>query len=145
VAKLTKEQIYELHDEYNRDADYPEFRDIHNLLDTIDALEAELAATQNIAKPEAVADQIKAAREEAMAYVLQLYQDAILESMIFCMGCAKGESSVISPRSDVVGLAAVHSSGMICIPRTVQALVAEAHNRAALRSSGEAGESGTGK
>jgi hypothetical protein len=43
MARLTMKQLDELHDEYTRDADYPEFRDIHDLLDTIDALESEKA------------------------------------------------------------------------------------------------------
>lgn len=50
---------------------------------------------------------------------------SIKESESFCLGCSKKERVVIPSRSSVVGLAAVHSSGMICIPNTVRALIAE--------------------
>jgi hypothetical protein len=58
----------------------------------------------------------------------EIYDNAIKKAMIFCPGCAKKETVVMPKRSSVIGLAAVHSSGMICIPWTILALVAEAEN-----------------
>ena len=55
----------------------------------------------------------------------EVVEAAIKESERFCLGCAKKETVVIPSRSGIVGLAAVHSSGMICIPNTVRALIAE--------------------
>jgi len=65
--------------------------------------------------------------------------------MKLCIGCAKGESAVTPPRSGIVGLAAVHSSGLICIPRTIQELVAEKHNREANRAKAEGARKGEAK
>ena len=59
----------------------------------------------------------------------EIYDNAIKEAMIFCPGCAKKELVLEPKRSSVVGLAAVHSSGLICIPWTIRALVAEAENK----------------
>jgi hypothetical protein len=53
--------------------------------------------------------------------------DDVIEQCIeflkpWCLGCMKKEKWVMPPKSSVVGQAAVHSSGMICIPNTLRAL-----------------------
>lgn len=59
------------------------------------------------------------------AQINQSVEAALKESEIFCLGCAKKETVTTPSRSSVVGLAAVHSSGMICIPNTIRALLQE--------------------
>jgi len=78
---------------------------------------------------------------EASEYPVKLYQYAIKAAMTLCPGCAHGEPTVAPRRSSTVGLAAIHPSGLICIPRTIQELVAERHNREANRAKAEGGGS----
>lgn len=52
-------------------------------------------------------------------------EKAISDVSLYCMGCAKGEKWVWPPKSSIVGQAAVHSSGMICIPNTIRMLLKE--------------------
>lgn len=63
---------------------------------------------------------------------------AIKEAEIFCLACVKGLGVVIPPRSGIVGLAAVHSNGNLCIPNTIRALIKEAEQAAIADGKGDA-------
>lgn len=67
----------------------------------------------------------EAAAQAAGVEMRESLLSAIEEASIFCLGCAKKETIVVPSRSGIVGLAAVHSSGMICIPTTVKELFDE--------------------
>jgi hypothetical protein len=49
----------------------------------------------------------------------QMREKAITFGKKWCIGCMKGETFVIPSPSGIVGQAAVHSSGLICIPNTL--------------------------
>jgi len=47
-------------------------------------------------------------------------EECAREAEKWCLGCQKKETFVIPPESSIVGQAAVHSSGLICIPNTIR-------------------------
>lgn len=58
-------------------------------------------------------------------YTVAKVEKAIQDVSIYCIACSKGEKWVWPPKSRIVGQAAVHSSGMICIPNTIRMLLKE--------------------
>jgi hypothetical protein len=105
-----------------------------DLLDTIEALEAQLAEMG--AQVRHAEQMVKASYAEAEYVIGKKYradesrregelQAVLEEASIFCLGCAKKEAAIVPSRSGIVGLAAVHSSGMICLPNTIRALLKE--------------------
>jgi hypothetical protein len=98
-------QLDELHDEYTRDADYPEFRDIHDLLDTVDALESEKALERAAALREA-ADKFENIGDAVLNESSSPCMDSLNKRQIIALSFAAAQSIVraLIPQADAHAL-----------------------------------------